>query len=504
MTLRGLLRGSLLYTLGNLLPRLGAFLLLPIYTAAMAPEQFGVFSLMLSLSGLLAIGYRLGLDGALLRLHFDVDPRRRPSLYLTLAAVTLMAALGFSALMALVAAPFFNLVFPGVPFLPFGVLALAITATTAFQYLPSALYRATERPGRFLLYALIVFGASVAGTVVFLLLLDLGAAGGLLGQLSGGVATVIIAVMIIYRFRRSPFDRRLAHEGLAFGLPLVPHGMASWVLSLSDRWLIGFLIGLSAVQAQAAVGIYSFGYLVAQAVSMVAMSFNSAWVPLFFTRGDSPRGPSILREMTTLSLGALGLLAVGIATLAPEITDLLASRRWGPDAAAAADVMAVVALGFLLHGLYFMLVSSVFLRRRTRGLPLLTLVAGGANVAVNVVLIPRVGIMGAAWATVIGYAVLAIGTWWYAGRSYEVRLDVVRLGVIATAAVGAVLASRLVTPEASGLWLSGLTHAGVTGVYALVVLATLRVPVDAVRSLLRAPLEPEAAKATIEAPKEHE
>ena len=68
MTLRGLLRGSLLYTLGNLLPRVAAFVLLPLYTATMLPSEFGIFSLMLSLSGVLAIVYRLGLDGALLRL----------------------------------------------------------------------------------------------------------------------------------------------------------------------------------------------------------------------------------------------------------------------------------------------------------------------------------------------------------------------------------------------------------------------------------------------------
>ncbi|HSM38865.1 MAG TPA: oligosaccharide flippase family protein [Candidatus Limnocylindrales bacterium] len=503
MTLRGLLRGSLLYTLGNLLPRLGAFLLLPVYTAAMAPAEFGIFSLMLSLSGLLAIGYRLGLDGALLRLHFDVEPRRRPSLYLTMAAVTLAAAVGFSLLLALIAAPIFGAIFPGVAFLPFGLLALAITATTAFQYVPSSLFRATERPGRFLAFASSVFGVGVVATVIFLLVLDLGAAGALLGQLAGGLAMVAVAFLIVFRFRGRPLDRGLAREGLAFGLPLVPHGMASWVLSLSDRWLIGLFIGLPVLQAQAAVGIYSFGYVVAQAVSLVAMSFNAAWVPLFFARGDGPRGPSLLREVTTLSLGALGLLAVAIAVLAPEITDLLARARWGSDANAAADVMTVVALGFLLHGLYFMVVSAVFLRRRTAGLPLLTLAAGAANVTVNVLLIPRLGVMGAAWATVVGYAVLASATWWYAARSYELRLDLPRLAAIGLLAVALGLLSRSVTPLGSGVVLSGLAHLGLVAVYAAAAFPLLRGPLDRVRILLRDEPVPAVAAGTITPPKEH-
>ena len=45
----------------------------------MTPAEFGIFSLMLSLSALLAIVYRLGLEGALLRFHFDVEPARRPN-----------------------------------------------------------------------------------------------------------------------------------------------------------------------------------------------------------------------------------------------------------------------------------------------------------------------------------------------------------------------------------------------------------------------------------------
>src|SRR5918999_1496140 len=102
MTLRGLLRGSLLYTLGNFLPRIGAFLLLPVYTATMSPAQFGVVSLMLSLSGLLALVYRMGLDGALLRLHFDVDAQRRPALYMTMTAATLVVSLAGSVAFGLI------------------------------------------------------------------------------------------------------------------------------------------------------------------------------------------------------------------------------------------------------------------------------------------------------------------------------------------------------------------------------------------------------------------
>jgi O-antigen/teichoic acid export membrane protein len=485
MGLRALLRGSLLYTLGNMLPRLGAFLLLPVYTAAMAPAEFGVFSLMLSLSGLLAIMYRLGLDGALLRIHFDIAPVRRPSLYLTLASVTLAAVVAFSLLLTSVGAALFGVIFPGVSFAPYGVLALLITATTAFQYIPSALFRATERPGRFLTFGVGAFGVGVIATLFFLIVVPLGAVGGLLGQLATGVAVVCVTVVILVRVRRPRIDRSLAREGLAFGLPLVPHGMAAWVLSLSDRWLIGLFLLVPAMQAQAAIGVYAFGYVIAQVVSLVAMSFNAAWVPFFFARGDDARGPEILTEMTTLSMAVLSVLAVGIAAFAPEITRLVAVDRWGSQALVAADVMQIVTIAFLAHGLYFMVVSAVFLRRRTRGLPLITLAAGMVNVGANVVLIPRLGIVGAAWSTLAGYLVLAGITWWYARLGYMVRMDVARIASLATAVVLAVVVSRLLDPGRDVV-MSTAGHAGIVMMVAVVAWLVARRPLAQLQQILAA------------------
>jgi O-antigen/teichoic acid export membrane protein len=489
VSLRALLRGSLLYTLGNFLPRIGTFLLLPVYTAAMGPDQFGVLSLMLSLSALLAIVYRLGLDGALLRFHFDVSPARRPSLYRTVTAVTVVASLGLSVVFAALLAPFFDRIFPGVSFWPYGALALAFTATTALQYVPSDLFRAVERPGRFVAFALAVFAVAVAGVLLFVLVLDMGAAGGLLANLASGGVVIAAAGYVFLRMRRGRVERELASETLRFGLPLVPHGLAGWVLNLSDRWLIGLLMGVPAVAAQSAIGVYSFGYVFGQSVALVAMSFNAAWVPVWYARGDAEHGPALLREMTTLVMVALGILAVGVSVVAPELTRLLATRRWGAEAEVAATVIPIVAAASLVYGLYFMLVATVFLRRRTAGLPILTLVAGVANVGANVLLIPAIGVMGAAWSTLIGYGVLTALTWWYAARGFPVSIDLVRLAVIVAGGIAAVIvAQALNAPRGAGLTASAAAHVIVAVAYTLLLIPVAHGPVGRVRDLLSRPV----------------
>ena len=484
MNVRALLRGSLLYTLGNFLPRVGAFLLLPVYAAAMAPSEFGVLSLMLSLAGLLAIVYRLGMDGALLRLHFDVAPRRRPSLYLSSALTTLAAAIALSIVIGLLVAPVFPRIFPGVAFVPYGVIVLALTITTSLQYVPAVLFRASERPDRFLTYSIGIFVLGTAATLFLLLVLQRGAGGALAGQLVGGLGVVAVTALILVRMARPRFDAGLVRESLHFGLPLVPHGVAAWVLNLSDRLLIGLLIGLPTLGTQISIGIYSFGYVLGQGVALVALSFNAAWVPFWYARGEGERGPGLLREVTTLSMGGLAVLTVAAAALAPEVTRVFASLRWGFGAEAAGDVIVVVSLASLVYGLYFMLVSTIFLRRRTRGLPLLTLAAGAANVASNLVLIPRFGIAGAAWSTVVGYGALTALTWWYAARDYPIRLDLRRLAVLAVGVLAAILLARLVRWQDVGLWLSTGYHLGLTAAFALALVPLLLGPMSRLRALL--------------------
>ena len=79
-----------------------------------------------------------------------------------MAVVTLAASIVLSLVLGLLVAPFFPRLFPGVAFFPYGVIVLAITVTTSLQYLPSVLFRATERADRFLTFAIGGFSMSSA------------------------------------------------------------------------------------------------------------------------------------------------------------------------------------------------------------------------------------------------------------------------------------------------------------------------------------------------------
>jgi O-antigen/teichoic acid export membrane protein len=478
MSFGNLVRASAVYTVGNFLPRLGAFVLLPVYVRVLSRAEFGTVSLITALAGFLTILYRVGLDGALMRLHFDEVRDRQRALYSTLTWVALLAALVGSLAAGLILGPFFTRLFSGLAFIPFGLMGIGIAAASAVSFAPAVFYRATGRPGLFLLYALAIFATGSVASVA-LVLAGWGASGMLIGQLVGAVIGFLITLVLVIRIAGIRYEPALVGPALRFGLPLTPHAVSAWALRLADRWLIGLLIGLPAAQALAELGAYSLGYQLGYGITVLVSSFNAAWAPWFFRIGDRPQAPSLFSGMTTVVVAGLMAIGVGVSALAPQIVAVIAR----PEYRSAADVLPIIAMASVLFGFYTMLSTVVFYAKATGRLAMITVAAALINIAANVVLIPRLGIVGAAWATFVAYAFFSMATWRFASSVYTVRLDVPRLALLGGAALLALLLAGLT--GTSTVW----STAAVLRLAVAVAFAAMAVAVawGPSRSLLRSP-----------------
>ncbi len=490
MTLRGLARGSILYSIGFVLPRIGSFLLLPIYVTVLSPEDFGAIALVTSVAQLSANVFRMGMDGALMRMHFDsTDRLRQNRLIATVATMTgVVAAVGALTTAALAYA-FFAVLFAGLAFLPFGAIAAVLSFTVTFQYLPATVYRARERPSRFLAFTGGAFLTTAIATLVLLLVFKIGVIGALFGQVAGGVFVVIVSVITLIRAGGPLIDRRLARDALRFGLPLVPHTISGWVLNVSDRWLLSLLLPISAVAARSSIGVYSLGYQLAYGIDLLAQSFNAAWVPFFYRYGSTRQGPGIHREMTSLVVAGFAALA---AVLALNATSLVAAIA-APEFAGAADLIPLLSVAFVAHVFYIAIVTVLFHERRTGILPVITAGSAAANIVTNLALIPLIGIFGAAWATLVAFTVMAVATYLAARRAYPIELDWPRLVILLAMPIASAVFASTRSPEptilgtALGLALS-LVVVAITGALALT-------PFRSLRALTRAVVRDEAAPA---------
>lgn len=444
VTLRGLARGSILYSVGFVLPRIGSFLLLPIYVSVLSTADFGAVALVVSVAQLAANIFRMGMDGALMRMHFDSpDPDRQSRLIATVATMTTMVAAIGALLTALLAYAFFSVLFAGLEFLPFGAMAAVLSFTVTFQYLPATVFRAREQPERFLAFTGGAFLVTATVTLILLLVVRTGVVGALLGQVAGGIFVITVSLVMLLGSGGPSIDSRLAREALRFGLPLVPHTLSGWVLNVSDRWLLSFLLPMSSAAARSSIGIYSLGYQLAYAIDLLAQSFNAAWVPFFYRYGSTRLGPRIHREMTTLVVAGFAALAAVLALNATLVVAVIAAPEFAP----AADLIPLLSLAFVAHVFYIAIVTVLFHQRQTGILPLITAGSAAANIIANVVLIPLIGVFGAAWATLVAFTLMAAATFLAAQRAYRVDLDWPRLVLLFAMPVAAATFVSMRSPE---------------------------------------------------------
>lgn len=436
---RGFARSTVLYAFATFIPRIGLFLLLPIYARLLTPAEVGQFSLMMSLAGLLAILLRLGMDATLIRFHFQFNGELG-RLYATTFSVAVVSAVVLSVSAGLVLSATFSHIFAGIAFLPVGVLALLIGAGNSFQFVPAAWYRATEQAGRYAAMTTATFVISAGLTLWLLGILRAGLEGALVGQLGGAATVVAFAVIVIVRLPNLALDWGLAVRALRFGLPIIPHALSAWVLNVFDRWLLAILLPVAAMTAQAQIGAYWIGYQLGYAVSLLGVSIQAAWLPIVYRQTDPVAGGRRVGAMLVASTAALSVIAVAVGLTAPEVIRLVA----GEEYASAVPVVSIVAAASVFYGMYVIAVAVLLHEHRTGTMAAVTLATGVLNIAINVVLIPMIGIVGAAIASLIANMVYGVTTVWLAGRLWPLSLPLRRLGVILAAPTALLIAAAWV------------------------------------------------------------
>jgi O-antigen/teichoic acid export membrane protein len=446
--LKRLAKHSAIYGLGGLVSRILAVLLLPLYTSYLEPEDYGRVETLVALTAVLVTILRGGISSAFFRFYFDspapADRLRvvRTAFWFTLGSAT--AGLVAGLLLADVIAD----VLLGSPTHD-GLVRAAFVGMWAQMNLEqlTSLFRVEERSVSFVVAALARVAITVATTVLLVVVLEQGALGVILGTAIGTLAVQL--ALTAYRREQLgfQFDRPLLRAMNRFGLPLVPSALALWTVNFSDRFFIGQLAG------QDDVGRYSLGVRIASAIVLLLVAFRTAWPAFAYSIPDDREAGRAYGFVLTylVFLGCWLSLALGL--LAPWLVQVLAptnSDFWG-----GARVVAPLAFAGVAWGAYTVVAIGVGRARRTQFNWIVTGAAALLNVALNLILVPPFGIMGAAVAMVAAFTAMFLGMTWHAQRVFPVPYQWRRVGTAVAAAVGlTVLGKTLDVPLAAAIALA--------------------------------------------------
>ncbi|NNF56883.1 MAG: oligosaccharide flippase family protein [Rhodothermaceae bacterium] len=260
--------------------------------------------------------------------------------------------------------------------------------------------RARERPGLFVLALAIEWLALIGGVVYFLAVQG----EGLLGVMKGyAISAVVIGAGLggwVGLVAGKGVNLDLAKRLIVFGAPLVAAGLASRFLSIGDRFLIDILLG------PAPVAVYEWGAKLGGTLNLFfVQSFQLAFtvIGLKALAADEAAAPlhrRVFRHFTIWTAWAV----LGLTLLSRDVTSLLTDE---PDYLEVEPLVLLIALGFLMNGIYFIAVNVLYAAGRTRTVAVSVGAAALLNVALNLLLIPMLGLIGAAVATFVAYGALA-------------------------------------------------------------------------------------------------
>jgi O-antigen/teichoic acid export membrane protein len=447
--IRELSKNLAIYGLGDVAIQIVNFALLPIYVQYLTKEDYGVLALLGSVEAVTKLFFRWGVDGSFMRFWYDCeDDQARRRLSSTLFFF-LLGINGLLLIIAVAASPRLSELLGTREYTLALQLVLLNTFAIGFTFIPFHVLRMQQKAREF---SALTFARS-AGTLALRLVLVVVLGYGVMGVIAADL--VVTAAMLLVMLRwfapliRPTFSAALLREALAFGLPRVPHGFAQQVMAVADKFILGFFVPLDRI------GVYSMGVSVGLIQKVFLAAFEYAWAPFYYATAREPGAERIFSSVTTYGIAVLALMTAGLSAIAADLLDVVTHGQYTE----AAGVVAWTSLGVFFQGLYLMTSIGLNLTKRTQYYPVSTAIAAAINVGLNVAMIPRYGIMGAAYANGIAYAAQAAIAFHFSRRFYPINYETGRIvRVIGAAAIGylAAIALPLANPVA-GLMARGLT-----------------------------------------------
>ena len=392
-----------IYFFGSFANGLLPLALVPVFTRFLSPKDYGIVATSTVLMNIFVIAQGLSAYGLIAREHFDDDPGRQRRLVSTSTWLAIAVSIVLWAVFAAGLGPLIGhwSEFPA-DWLP-GLLVLGLF--TVLQTTYQTLLQARKEPWRFV-------GNQTLGSVLNLglsvwLVAGLGWdwRGRMWGLLLGGAGVTILCLWGLcgrLKLLRFEFSLKSLRELAHFGVPLIPHVLGGWVMTMSARLYLNNMASL------ADTGLFSLAFNLTTPLNMVIGALNKTYFPWLFEKLSKPDEFEAVALCRHLLLASAGLLLAGAAfgLVAASALPFIV----GPKFHGAAPYVFWLSLTMAVSGVYFIFGNIVIFSKRTALMAWRADFLGGIVVLISCpLLIQAIGPVGAAVSNCLGFVATTIG-----------------------------------------------------------------------------------------------
>lgn len=412
----------MIFAIGTFSSKLLTFVMMPVYTYSLATSAFGRFNLLVQTSNLLLPLITVGMTQAIIRFGVDRLYKRTDvfsiSFFSTAAAFLLL--LCFSPLLGMLG-------FVG----NYLALLMLYILMSCFRQVCSQFTRAKGATKLFALDGMISTATTCLFTVIFLLGFHWNIAGALLAVICSDFLSILFLFWAasLYRYIRiRGINKDTFRSMLKFALPLIPTQIFWWIVSVSDQYLVAFMIDDSAN------GIYAASYKVPTILMVVATIFMDAWQISAVQENNKDRAKFFTKVFNAFQV----IMLFASACLIPFsklLTRILTSGAYYESWRYIPFLIIATAFCNLVN-----FTGSVYMVEKRSVASLITTILGAVtNIGLNLALIPWLGIQGAAIATFISYFLVFVVRVIHTRQFIQIRFNSLRFLINLVVILGQVL-----------------------------------------------------------------
>lgn len=447
--LRELLSDTLVYGISSVLARFIGYLLVPLHTDVFVPSQYGVVSLVYAGLAFLNVLFTFGMESAYLRYAKDrvnaKDVFRTLQVGLATLSSLLVVVLVFLAPLVM---PAMNLESTGNENLYWMMLGILWFDTMVL--VPFAELRLVRRQWFFAALKTGNILVNVGLQFYLILWLDWGIEAIFFASLIASALTALVIWIVTAPMFSGSWNTPVFRKALRFGLPFIPAGLGFVINEMLDRFFLGNYMSKATVAEfyspdmvpDDIVGIYSACYKLSVFMLLLVQMFRMAWQPFFLRESDNPEAPVMYADVFRYFNLVAGICFLVVALFAQQIVQikvpLLDAYLVGKEYWMGLNIVPILLGAYWFHGWYMNFSAGIYIEEETKVLPVITLIGAGVTIAANLLLIPYMGMVGSATATLISYALMALLLYYKSVRVYPVDYQLVRallMMIIAASAV---------------------------------------------------------------------
>ncbi|MDA7737104.1 oligosaccharide flippase family protein [Porticoccus sp.] len=389
--LRDFFKDSIIYTIPTVLSRGIALLLLPLYTRILSPTEYGVLDLFVVFGSLVNLTVALEISQGIARYYADGGTAQNKTLYASTAFWFTCACYLLFAVVSLTNVAWLAEAITGRTGYEkaFNIMILFLTVNGLF-YLVQNQFRFELRSQTYCIVSIIFSLVTTASAIIFIFVFKLGLEGILLGMLTGSLVATTIGICNLRESFRPKFSPKHLKEMLVFSMPLVPSGIAVFVSLYIDRVMLSHFYSLNEV------GIYSVAYRLACISGIVMLGFQGALTPLVYKHHKDIATPGHLASIFRFFLVFALLVFLSLVLFAKEILWALTTQAYYPAGALVIYMVPAV----LLANMYIFS-PGISIANKTKYILYINVSGAALNALLNWLLIPNLGMQGAAIATLL-------------------------------------------------------------------------------------------------------